>query len=141
MISSPPEKKLEDRKSRRVLYVDDMRELRDVARLALSKSGHKIECAPDGSDAFEMIKANHGAYDIVISDHHMATMNGLELAIKLRELKYPGMIAIVSSELSQLVADEYRSIGVERILYKPVALADLRSLVLESEALPEAGPG
>jgi two-component system, chemotaxis family, chemotaxis protein CheY len=141
MISSPPKKKLDDRKSRRVLYVDDMRELRDVARLALSKSGHKIECAPDGVDAFEMIKANHGAYDIVISDHHMATMNGLELATKLRELKYPGMIAIVSSELSELVADEYRSIGVERILYKPVALADLRSLVLESEALPDGGQG
>lgn len=137
MISSPPENKQDGKKTRRVLYVDDMRELRDVARLALSKSGHKIECAPDGADAFEMIKANRGAYDIVISDHHMAMMNGLELAMKLRELKYPGMIAIVSSELSDLVADEYRSIGVERILYKPVALADLRALVLEAEVLAD----
>ncbi len=117
---------------KRVLYVDDMRELRDVARLALTRSGHTVHCAPDGSDAFEMVKANPGAYDIVISDHHMGGMNGLELVMKLRELQFTGKIAIVSSELNREVAEDYHRLGVERILYKPVDLHDLRALVLES---------
>ena len=118
--------------TRRVLYVDDMRELREVARLALSRAGHKVDCAGDGSDAFEMVSANPGAFDIVISDHHMAGMNGLELVMKLREINYPGMIAIVSSELNGEVANEYRKLGIDRILYKPVELSDLRALVLEA---------
>jgi|SRR5580658_6488111 two-component system, chemotaxis family, chemotaxis protein CheY len=134
MISSPPEKSLDAKKTRRVLYVDDMRELRDVARLALSRCGHTIDCAPDGRDALNMITADPGAYDIVISDHHMSGMNGLELVMKLREIKYPGMIAIVSSELNGDVEEDYRRLGIERILYKPVSLSDLRSLVLESNA-------
>jgi CheY-like chemotaxis protein len=134
MISSPPEKSVAAKKTRRVLYVDDMRELREVARLALSRCGHKVDCASDGKDAFELLVADQGAYDIVISDHHMAGMNGLELVMKLREVKYPGMIAIVSSELNEDVEVDYRRLGIERILYKPVSLNDLRALVLESGA-------
>jgi two-component system chemotaxis response regulator CheY len=119
------------KKTKRVLYVDDMRELREVATLALTRCGHKVDSAPDGRDALEMIIADPTAYDIVISDHHMGGMNGLELVIKLREIKYPGKIAVVSSELNEDVEGEYRSHGVDRILYKPVALSELRSLVLE----------
>jgi CheY-like chemotaxis protein len=135
MISSLPEKSVAAKKSRRVLYVDDMRELREVARLALSRCGHKIDCAPDGKDALEMIKADPGAYDIIISDHHMSVMNGLELVMGLREIKYQGMIAIVSSELNEDVEVDYRKLGIERILYKPVSLGDLRALVQESEPI------
>jgi CheY-like chemotaxis protein len=132
MISSAPEKDLDSRKTKRVLYVDDMRELREVARLALTRAGHKVDCAPDGTDAFDMVKATPHAYDIVISDHHMTGMNGLELVMKLREIRFPGMIAIVSSELNSDVEEEYRHLGIERILNKPVELAHLRALVLEA---------
>jgi CheY-like chemotaxis protein len=132
MISSPPKGETA-KKTRRVLYVDDMRELREVARLALSRCGHKVNCAPDGRDALDMITADPGAYDIVISDHHMTVMNGLELVMKLREIKYKGMIAIVSSELNEDVADDYRKLGINHILFKPVSLSDLRALVLESD--------
>jgi len=132
MIPAAKEHVEAGRVTRRVLYVDDMRELRDVARIALSRSGHKVDCASNGAEAFEIVRANPAAYDIVISDHHMGEMNGLELSMKLREIKFPGMIAIVSSEINLEVAEEYRRIGVERILYKPVELSDLRALVLES---------
>jgi len=117
---------------KRVLYVDDMRELREVARLALSRVGHKVECVSDGALALDLVKANPGVYDVVITDHHMETMNGLELVMKLREIHYPGLIAVVSSELNDDVEHEYRNMGVEKILYKPVELAALRSLVLDT---------
>jgi len=131
MLSPTAEKSATEKKTRRVLYVDDMRELREVARLALSRSGHQVECVPDGKDAFELLSAHPEAYDIVISDHHMAGMNGLELVIKLREIKYPGRIAIVSSEMGADIAEEYRRLDVGRILYKPVELSELRALVVE----------
>jgi CheY-like chemotaxis protein len=131
MPSSTIEKSGASTMTRRVLYVDDMRELREVAQLALSSSGHRVDCAADGAEAFDRIAANIGAYDIVISDHHMAGLNGIGLVIKLREIGYPGRIAIVSSELNREVADDYRQLGVTRILYKPVDLSDLRALVAE----------
>jgi CheY-like chemotaxis protein len=127
-----PQKNAAARKIKRVLYVDDMRELREVARLALTRVGHKVELAPDGVDAFEMVTRNPTAYDMVITDHHMTGMNGLELVMKLREVNFPGIIAVVSSELNPDVEHEYRALGVEKILNKPVELAQLRALVLES---------
>jgi CheY-like chemotaxis protein len=131
MLVPMTEKSADEKKVRRVLYVDDMRELREVARLALSRAGHHVECVPDGKDAFELLSAHPEAYDIVISDHHMAGMNGLELVIRLREIKYPGRIAVVSSEMGADIAEEYRRLSVNRILYKPVELAELRALVAE----------
>jgi CheY-like chemotaxis protein len=131
MLSPTSEKSAAEKKTRRVLYVDDMRELREVARLALSRAGHQVECVADGTDAFKLLSEAPGAYDIVISDHHMVNMNGLELVMKLREIKYPGKIAVVSSEMGADIAEEYRRLGVDRILYKPVELSELRALVLE----------
>ncbi len=131
MLSSTTATNDVTKRVRRVLYVDDMRELREVAQLALSTVGHHVECVSDGTDAVDRIVTNANAYDIVISDHHMAGMNGLGLVIKLRELGYPGRIAIVSSELNREVAEEYHQLGVNRILFKPVELSDLRALVVE----------
>jgi CheY-like chemotaxis protein len=131
MLSPTSEKSAVEKKTRRVLYVDDMRELREVARLALSRAGHHVECVADGSDAFKILSEKPDSFDIVISDHHMANMNGLELVMKLREIKYPGRIAVVSSEMGADIAEEYRRLNVDRILYKPVELSELRALVLE----------
>ena len=132
MITPLSQKNAASRKTKRVLYVDDMKELREVARLALTRVGHKVDTAPDGVDALEMVVRDPAAYDMVITDHHMGGMNGLELVMKLREVNYPGVIAVVSSELNTDVEHEYRALGVERILNKPVELAQLRALVLES---------
>ena len=127
----PPIEKNVAKRARSVLYVDDMRELREVAHLALSSVGHKVECVADGAEAFDRIASHSSVYDIIISDHHMAGLNGIGLVIKLREIGYTGKIAIVSSELNREIAEEYHQLGVTRILYKPVELADLRALVLE----------
>ena len=131
VVSSPPLKVVAAEDVKRILYVDDMRELREVARLALSRVGHKVECVSDGALALELVRSNPGAFDVVITDHHMETMNGLELVMRLREISYPGLIAVVSSELNSDVEEEYRKLAIERILYKPVELSDLRALVLE----------
>jgi|HubBroStandDraft_5_1064220.scaffolds.fasta_scaffold459024_1 CheY-like chemotaxis protein len=132
MITPVSQKTVAARKTKRVLYVDDMRELREVARLALTRVGHKVDTAPDGVDALDMVARNPTGYDMVITDHHMGGMNGLELVMRLREINFPGVIAVVSSELNTDVELEYRALGVERILNKPVELANLRALVLES---------
>lgn len=131
MLLPPIEEKNVAQRTRNVLYVDDMRELREVAHLALSSVGHNVECVADGAEAFDRIVSQSNAYDIIISDHHMAGLNGIGLVIKLREIGYTGKIAIVSSELNREVAEEYHLLGVTRILYKPVELSDLRALVLE----------
>jgi CheY-like chemotaxis protein len=114
----------------RILYADDLAELREVARLSLSRDGHGIECLPDGSQALARVMADP-AFDLVITDHHMPCMNGLDLVKGLREIGFQGKIMVFSSELSLEVAKEYRRLEVDRILYKPVFPSTLRQTLGE----------
>lgn len=119
------------RKKLRIIYADDMRELREVARIALSREGHLIECVADGQHALERITATPDAYDLVISDHHMPRLNGIALITQLRAGPYSGKILIFCSELSPAVAETYHQLKVDRILYKPVFPSELRQVLAE----------
>lgn len=115
----------------RILYADDMRELREVARIALSREGHLIECVGDGQEALTRIKIDPNAYDLIITDHHMPHVNGIQLVTELRKLPYQGKVLIFCSELSQTVSDTYQKLKVDRILYKPVFPSELRQVLAD----------
>jgi CheY-like chemotaxis protein len=114
----------------RILYADDLPELRDVARISFGREGHETECFADGALAFARILADSN-FDLVITDHHMPNMNGLEFVKKLREVGFAGKVMVFSSELSEIVARQYREQKVDRILYKPVFPSVLRKALVE----------
>jgi CheY-like chemotaxis protein len=115
----------------RILYADDMRELREVARIALTREGHLIECVADGQQALDRVAATPAAYDLVITDHHMPHLNGIGLVTHLRTLPYSGKILIFCSELSPAVTETYNTLKVDRILYKPVFPSELRQVLAD----------
>ncbi len=123
VASNPPTKK-----SLRVLYADDMRELRQLLEVVLGRDGHKVESVADGNLALDLVRANPAGYDVVITDHHMPTVSGLELVARLREMNYTGRIIVFSSELSEAVDASYRKYKVDFLLPKPVFPSDLRAL-------------
>jgi len=119
------------RKRLRIIYAEDMPELRDVARISLGREGHTIDCVEDGAVAWEKISADPTQYDLVLTDHHMPNMNGMELVLRLRSLPFGGKIMIFSSELSREVNMAYRELKVDRILFKPVLPTVLRRVLAE----------
>jgi two-component system, chemotaxis family, chemotaxis protein CheY len=115
----------------RILYAEDVRELRELARIVFSRDGHTIDCVEDGTDAVDRIAADPQAYDLIVTDHHMPRMNGLDLVLQLRQMPYRGKIMVFSSELNPAIATEYRKLGVDRILFKPVYPSFLRQAIAE----------
>lgn len=116
------------RKSLRVLYADDMKELRQLLEIVLGRDGHQVDSVADGHLAFDKVQKAPDLYDVVITDHHMPTVSGLELVAKLREIDFPGKIIVFSSELSSMVDAGYRSHRVDHILPKPIFPSDLRAI-------------
>lgn len=108
-----------------------MKELRDVARIALSREGHRIECVPGGQEALDRLIAAPRAIDLLITDHHMPGMDGIELVQKVREREMPCRILVFCSALSRDVHEAYRKFAVDRVLYKPVLPSDLRRVIRE----------
>ena len=115
----------------RILYAEDVRELREVARMALSLDGHQIECALDGKLALDRVTADPAAFDLILTDHHMPNMNGLEFVGHLRAMKYPGKIVVFSSELRKEIEQAYLELGVDRVLPKPIFPSELRKVLAE----------
>ena len=125
------------RRPLRILYADDLYELRELARISFGREGHGIECHADGAQALAQIDADP-AYDLVITDHHMPNLNGLEFVTKLRERHFPGKVLVFSSELSETVARQYKEQNVDRILYKPIIPSNLRKII--GELFPVSSP-
>jgi len=118
-------------KTLRLLYADDMSALREVVGAILANSGYSIESVADGALALERIIANPDAFEVLITDHHMPKLNGLELVARLRELSFPGKIVVVSSELNPTVHAAYESLNVDKILPKPFSPSELRQTLTE----------
>lgn len=115
----------------RILYAEDVRELRDLARLVFSRDGHHIQCAADGVEALEVLTEHLDEFELLITDHHMPRMNGLELVSNVRRLGFKGKIMVFSSELNPAVSASYYKLEVDKVLSKPVYPSFLRRTISE----------
>lgn len=113
----------------RIIYADDLRELRVLMQLMLARDGHTVELFPDAGLALPRIEAGPMDFDLVITDHHMPIMNGLEFVGRLRQTPYAGRIMVFSSELAPEVREAYLALRVDHVLPKPVLPAELRRLL------------
>lgn len=112
-----------------ILYAEDLKQLRDFMGIMLGREGHTVETADDGSIALERLASDLKAFDLLITDHHMPRMNGLELVRHVRATSFAGRIVVFSSELSEDVHDQYRQLGVDLILPKPIFPVTFRELL------------
>lgn len=122
----------------RVLYADDLRELQEVMRLILHAQGYQVETVSDGDEALQLLTEHPAEFDLLITDHHMPRLNGLELVRRLAGGPYRGKIIVFSSELDAAVHHEYHRLGVPVILPKPIRPAVLRKAL--AELVPARSP-
>jgi two-component system, chemotaxis family, chemotaxis protein CheY len=115
----------------RVLYADDLPELREVMRLILHGEGFQVETVSDGDEALQLITEHPDEFDLLITDHHMPRMNGLELVRRLGATAFRGKIMVFSSELDPQVHHDYHNMGVPVILPKPIRPGVLRKALLD----------
>ncbi|MDD5141658.1 MAG: GNAT family N-acetyltransferase [Verrucomicrobiales bacterium] len=71
---------------RRILVIEDDRELRQSNARELVHSGYAVDTAEDGAAAWEALQANR--YDLLVTDNNMPKLTGLEL---LKDLRSAGM--------------------------------------------------
>lgn len=126
-----------------ILIVDDEKTQREMLGGYLRKKGYEIHTASSGDQALEIINAN--TIDIMISDHKMPGMTGLELAERAAA-DHPNISIIILTAYGT-VDDAVQAMkgGVEDYLTKPINLDELdillqriidkRHLIRENEEL------
>ena len=108
-----------------VLIVDDETTVTDMITVLLGSLGYVSDAVSDGDLAIAKIQERPGFYDLLIMDHKMPRMTGLEVTQLLREMKFPGKIIILSGNLSQLVKETYKRLKVDMIIHKPFDMYEI----------------
>lgn len=107
----------------KLLCVEDEPEVGTWFLKHFSKLIPSVFVATDGAEGFEIFKREMP--DIVITDIMMPSMNGLELAKKIKELSPRTKIIVVTAYGSSEYLMEAIEIGVDRFLTKPLSLEKL----------------
>ncbi|MGE0869489.1 MAG: response regulator [Kofleriaceae bacterium] len=129
-----------------VLVVDDDAHIREVARFALLRAGHRVELAADGAVANERLA--NGGIDLVVLDILMPELDGLALCRLLRT-RGPVPIVMLSSRAEEADRVLGLELGADDYLTKPFSPRELVARVAAvmrrakpalSAAIPAARP-
>lgn len=117
----------------RVLLVEDEVEVRQFAVRALKRQGYQVLEAADGIEALEVMAANEGKIDIVVSDVVMPEMDGPALFKELRKRNPSIKVIFVSGYPNEAFRE---SMGSDDFAFlpKPFSLPQLAAKVKEELA-------
>ena len=113
----------------KLLYVEDEEDARENTVRFLSNFFTNIVVAVDGQDGLEKFK--NGAFDIVLTDINMPTMNGLDMIKNIRDIDSDIPILILSAYSESeyfLKSIEY---DVDGYVLKPLAIEQFKRVILK----------
>ncbi len=87
-----------------VLVVEDNEDVGRFSTELLQDLGYAINWVNSADAALEALAVNELAYDLVFSDVIMPGMNGVDLAVAIRE-RYPGLPVVLTSGYSSVLAE------------------------------------
>jgi len=136
-----------DSMDRRILVVEDQRDIAELIALHLRDLGHRVDCVHDGATGYEA--ARSGRYDLVVLDVMLPGRDGLDIvrALRIDKVTTPVlMLTARSTELDRVLGLE---LGADDYLTKPFSIPELqarvramlRRLEMHAPAAPDAGTG
>ena len=127
---------------KRVLVVDDERDIVDLIKYNLVKEGYDVAVAFDGAQALE--KAKQGT-DLVILDLMMPVLDGFETCKRLKSDPKTSGIPVVfltarSGEVDEVIGLE---LGADDYIQKPISprklVARVKAILRRHDSSPESG--
>jgi signal transduction histidine kinase/ActR/RegA family two-component response regulator len=115
-----------------ILLVEDDTVNAIIAKKALHSSGHTVTHVTDGQQAIEHFTLHPERYDVILMDHHMPIMDGVQATIKLHTLYdpqvLPPIIALTANAMDG-EREKYLKIGMQDYCTKPFKKEQLNALV------------
>jgi DNA-binding response OmpR family regulator len=112
-----------------ILSVDDEFRVAHALAFALSSSERKLTLAFSADEALAKVTDHSEPFDVVIIDHKMPKVSGIELVQRLRAANFDGKIIVLSAHLTYENRRAYAELNVDTMLTKPFDVHELREVV------------
>jgi CheY-like chemotaxis protein len=121
---SPPESA---QRPLRIMLVDDHLEVRQTTAAMLEELGHWVLQLPSGSEALQLLQAEPGGFDLLVTDYAMPQLSGIDIVRLARDMRSDLPAIIVTGYAD---ADEICSCPADvTILSKPFSLGRLSEVI------------
>lgn len=112
---------------RRILIVDDEKDVRDVHRDFFKREGLEVLEAADGASALEIAKTE--SFDVVLTDLKMPPPDGFGVLKEIRRIRPEAAVVILTAYASPENAITALELGCDGCVSKPVRLERLKHLI------------
>ena len=115
----------------RILVVDDVRMNVKVIQSLLKRTQIQVGTATSGEECLALAKKN--AYDLILLDHMMPEMDGVETFQRLRAdasgLNYKTPVIALTANAIEGAKEEYKALGFDDYLSKPMKGEELEDMI------------
>jgi CheY-like chemotaxis protein/nitrogen-specific signal transduction histidine kinase len=128
--SSADEAKEQKKRRLRILMAEDDKVNALLSRTLLERAGHEVVVAENGADVIKAISEN--AFDIILMDMNMPTMDGLEATKKIRKMRGPvSMTPIIALTANSDGVNRQKCIdaGMDDFMTKPFHQDEIEDVV------------
>ena len=125
-------------RTNRILVADDSQTITTLLTQSLEMNGYEVVAAKHGIEAYEMGKS--GDFDLVILDHLMPGLSGLEVIRKWHEDGVPQQVIMLSGVDDDRTVVESLDLGAVDFVRKPFRLPELMARIrqrLKATETPE----
>jgi CheY-like chemotaxis protein len=113
----------------RILVVDDDAIVRRRCSEVLSHRGYQVDAAEDGAAAWDALQLEH--YDLVVTDHSMPKVSGVELVLMLRAAHMELPVILMSAAMPVRELNQHPELHLAAALLKPFTGHELLGAVNE----------
>ena len=124
-----PAAPVSDRRSPRILVVDDERSMRELLAIVLKREGYEVMLAENGRGAIEILERE--AVDILISDIKMPDLSGVDVLRAAKKIDQDILGIMITAFASTETAVEAMRLGACDYLSKPFDIDLLKMKVRE----------
>jgi CheY-like chemotaxis protein len=119
-----------------ILVVEDEKAVAHMIAMVLGGPTAKVATARNGWEALIKVGATAQPFDVVITDHRMPRMTGLELVRQLRTKNFLGKILVLSAYLSDEDIRAYEALNVDMMMSKPFDFDELQQAMAVLDKKP-----
>lgn len=103
----------------KILFVDDEEELAMLGRRVLEGKGYKVSFFSGSREALAAFTASPHDFDLVVTDHNMPELTGVELAREILSIRREIPIILSTGYTSKVSTRNFRDHGFCQLLVKP----------------------